>query len=72
MEAFMMHPTKDEAESYGRYLFSDDMTEKGFQNSSLLRETRTVWRRLSTKILKRLFIKDIMKKQTKSYWIEGR
>ena len=72
MEAFMMHPTKDEAESYGRYLFSDDMTEKGvLELAPSLEKLELFGEDFIPKILKRLFIKDIMKKQTKSYWIEG-
>ena len=72
MEAFMMHLTKDEAESYGRYLFSDDMTEKGvLELAPSLEKLELFGEDFIPKILKRLFIKDIMKKQTKSYWIEG-
>ena len=72
MEAFMMYPTKDEAESYGRYLFSDDMTEKGvLELAPRLSKAELLGEDFLPKILKRLLVKDTLKRQTKSYWIEG-
>lgn len=72
MEAFMMRPTRDEAESYGRYLFSDDITEKGvLELAPCLNKIDLLGEDFLPKVLKRLFVKDTVRRQTKSYWIEG-
>lgn len=72
METFMIYPTKEEAENYGKYLFSDDMTEKGVMElAPCLKQVELFGEDFIPKVLKRLFVKDTIKRQTKSYWMEG-
>lgn len=69
---FMVHPSTAEAELYGNYLFSDDVTEKGVIELAPKLETKELFGEdFIPKIYKRLFVKDIRKRQTKSFWIEG-
>ncbi|WP_101876313.1 hypothetical protein [Lachnoclostridium edouardi] len=71
-EIFMMRPTKEEADQYGRYLFSDDMTENGvIELAPKLSKGDIFGEDFIPKVWKRIFVKDTIKRQTKSYWIEG-
>ena len=72
MKAFMMTPTKAEAESFGKYLFSDDMTENGLlELAPYLTQRELFGEDFIPKVWKRLFVRNTKKRQTKSYWIEG-
>ena len=72
MRKFMMLPTSEEAEQFGRYLFSDDVTEKGVRElAPYLTQRELLSEDFIPKVLKRLFVKKTIVRQTKSYWIEG-
>lgn len=72
VKTFMMQPSAQEAQVYGAYLFSDDITEKGIlELAPKLNQAELFGEDFIPKIFKRIFIKDMNKRQTKSYWIEG-
>ena len=69
---FMMFPSKEEAEGFGSYLFSDDITENMvYELAPVLSQMELFGEDFLPKVWKRIFFKDIKKRQTKSYWIEG-
>lgn len=72
LKTFMMTPTKEEAERFGSYLFSDDITEKGvLELAPYLTQKELFSEDFIPKIWKRLFMKNTAIRQTKSLWIEG-
>ena len=72
VKTFMMQPSAQEAQTYGAYLFSDDITEKGMlELAPKLNQMELFGEDFIPKIFKRIFIKDMNKRQTMSYWIEG-
>lgn len=72
LTAFMMFPSKEEAECFGGYLFSDDITENMvYELAPALTKIELLGEDFLPKVWKRAFCKDVKKRQTKSYWIEG-
>ena len=71
-KAFMSYPSKEEAECYGNYVFSDDVTEKDVKKIAIEMESQEIQQ---NHVIPKMLVSFGLKKMSKQYkqtcWLEG-
>jgi len=69
---FMVHPTKEQADYYGKFLFSDDITEKHMRElASVMSKEQIRQNSVWNYIKNRFFPNHFSQIEVSSYWMEG-